>query len=162
MAMALACAEPSFVSGVAVIATKWPRHAVCAHPEPVATLFVHGTEDPLAPHDGNRSAGLERRLGPILSSDSTLELFSQRNRCSGEWEFERQEALPSSGVVPEFQWALACEAPLARVVLQGGGHGFPGGQDESRFVSRMTGPAVPDFDAALSAMAFWGLIEREP
>jgi hypothetical protein len=50
-----------------------------------------------------------------------------------------------------------CAAPLQRVVLTGGGHGFPGAPGFGRLRTARIGPPIPDFDAAAAALAFWGL-----
>jgi polyhydroxybutyrate depolymerase len=53
MAMQIACARPDAVRGIAVIATKIPVAAPCAHPDmPVPAVFFYGTADGINPHDG--------------------------------------------------------------------------------------------------------------
>lgn len=157
MAMTLACTDPGALAGIAVVATKMLADAPCPNPGPVPTILFHGTLDPIAPHDGQRTPRQVARMGPILSSDATLAGLAGRNRCTGRTAPRRLPPLPDSGIVPVIDAGAGCAAPLRRVTLVGGGHGFPG--TSVRAVrERAIGPSIPDYDAAQAAMMFWGLV----
>lgn len=157
MAMRLACLHPDRLAGIAIVATKALAGLACPNPAPVPTILFHGTADPVAPHDGNRSARQVARMGAILSSDATLAQLARHNRCTGPVRSVTLPRLPASGVTPRIDTVGGCAAPLQRVVLEGGGHGFPGGRAVGRLREARIGPAIPDFDAAAAAFAFWGL-----
>lgn len=157
MAMRLACLHPERLAGIAIVATKALAGVDCPNPAPVPTILFHGTADPLSPHDGNRTPRQVARTGAILSSDATLALLARHNRCTGPVRSTTLPRLPGSGITPRIDDATGCAAPLRRVVLSGGGHGFPGAPAFGRLRMGRIGPATPDYDAAAAAFAFWGL-----
>lgn len=156
MALRLACTAPDRIAGIAIVATKLLRDAPCDHVAPVPAILFHGTRDRLAPHDGNRTPRQTVRMGAILSSDATLAELARRNRCTGPPLRQVLPPLPVSGVIPRIEDWQGCAQPLRRVTLIGAGHGFPGGST-GPLAGALTGPALPDYDAAAAALAFWGL-----
>jgi len=157
MAMRLACLHPERLAGIAIVATKALAGVDCPSPAPVPAILFHGTADPIAPHDGDRSPRHVARLGAILSSDATFARLAGHNRCTGPTRSQTLPPLPASGITPRIDRATGCAAPLQRVVLTGGGHGFPGAPAFGRLRMSRIGPAIPDYDAAAAALAFWGL-----
>lgn len=157
MTMRLACLHPERLAGIAIVATKALAGVDCPNPAPVPAILFHGTADPIAPHDGARTPRQVRRLGAIVSSDETLARLARNNRCTGPIRSTTLPRLPASGITPQIDDATGCAAPLRRVVLIGAGHGFPGAPAFGRFRMSRIGPAVPDYDAAAAALAFWGL-----
>lgn len=157
MALALACAAPDRIAGIAIVATKILMDAPCPGGAPVPVILFHGTEDTLAPHDGRRTRRQVAVMGAILSSDATFAELQRRNRCRGAPTRQTLPALRVSGIVPVVDTGAQCAAPVQRVTLVGGGHGFPGSPGRARRAAA-GGPAIPDYDAARAAMVFWGLV----
>lgn len=157
MAMRLACLHPDRLAGIAIVATKALAGLDCPNPAPLPTILFHGNADPVAPHDGARTPRQVARTGAILSSDATFALLARHNRCTGAIRSRTLPPLPASAIIPRIDDATGCAAPLRRVVLVGGGHGFPGAPAFGRLRMGRIGPAIPDFDAAEAALHFWGL-----
>lgn len=160
MAMRLACEAPERLSGIAIVATKTLVAAPCAHSDtPVPALFVHGTADPIAPHDGRRVASSDRRvarlaarIGEALSAAETLALWSRRNRCTGE-RITASDPDPGDGITLGLHDFTGCAAPLRWIEMLGAGHGWPGATQRPRLLRAE--PEVRDINAGAAALAFW-------
>lgn len=160
MAMRLACEAPERLSGIAVIATKTLVAAPCPQADaPVPALFLHGSEDSIAPQDGRRVtspdariARLARRIGEAFSAPETLALWSRRNRCGGERVTEADPD-PTDSVTLRQHDFTGCAAPLRWIEMLGAGHGWPGAA--RRPLLLRAEPEVRDVNAGAAALAFW-------
>ena len=160
MAMRLACAAPGRLSGIAIIATKTLVAAPCPYADvPVPALFLHGTEDPIAPQDGRRATSPDRRvarlaarIGEALSAAETLALWSRRDRCTGE-RITEADPDPSDGVTLRQHDFTGCATPLRWIEMLGAGHGWPGATQRPALLRAE--PEVRDIDAGAAALAFW-------
>jgi len=158
MAMRLACDRPDAVSGIAVIATKRPVALECGAYRPLPTLFFHGTEDRIAPHEGRPTGteGLGRRnTGRALSAEATVEGWARMNRCGPAAETRRDRVAgdDTSVIIRRFD---GCAAPVVGYEIIGGGHTWPGGAEIDRAVlRRLVGRTSREVDAGAAALRFW-------
>lgn len=121
MAMQLACARPDLVAGIGVVASKAALSPPCARPQPVGAVFIHGTADPVAPHDG--------QPGQTYSAADTIAIYAKRNRCSDETRTTRIDNKRSDGTSVVLRQYKRCQAPLAQALILGGGHDWPNGSN---------------------------------
>ena len=163
MAMRLACARPDRVAGIAVVATKVLLAAPCENPNaPVPALFLHGTNDEIAPHAGRRLedadpaiARLAQRLGGAMSAAETAAHWAMRNGCAPVAQTRDLDPAPGDDVVLRVHDYAGCTAPMRWVEMIGAGHGWPGGRS---LLTRLRGEtAVSDLNAGAAALSFWGL-----
>lgn len=148
MAMRMACDRPDLIGGIAVIATKSPTSYQCGQGRPVPALFVHGTEDPIAPNEGRPEGS---RLGGALSSDATIELWKRRNRCKGSAQVRTIDR-KNDGTSAKISQFSRCAAPLTLVLIQGHGHDWPNGIGKA---TRLQGPATKEVDASQLTWKFF-------
>ncbi len=128
MAMRLACDVPDLVAGIGVVATKATRAVPCPRGKPKPAIFIHGTADPISDHDG----------GPEhLSAAQTLEVWSNRNRCSDDVRVDTVDQIRRDRTSVVTRRYAKCLAALDHVVILGGGHGWPTGR------GGRTGPLGP-------------------
>ncbi len=113
-----------YAAGVTYIATM-PVSLACAPSELVAVRFVLGTEDPLVPFEGGPVADGDR--GAAVSSDEAFAFWSDTNGCAGEPVLEDLPDVEDDETTVSVESAVDCAAPVSRVVIEGGGHTFPGG-----------------------------------
>lgn len=151
MAMRMACDRPDLIRGISVVATKVPTQFQCDNGRPVPALFVHGTLDPIAPHQGRPNTS---RLGASLSSAATLKLWQDRNRCRGVSGPQNVDRKDDGTVLKVFRYT-GCAAPLMFVEITGHGHDWPRLDAKA---TRLQGPASRELDAtALTWRFFQGL-----
>jgi len=158
MAMRLACDRPGAVSGLAVIATKRPLALDCGVYRPIPTLFFHGTEDRIAPHEG-RPTGTEgvgqRNTGRALSSEATVADWARMNRCGSATEI-RRDRVAGDGTRLIIRRFGDCAAPVVGYEIVGGGHTWPGGADIERpLIRRLVGRTSREVDAGAAALRLW-------
>ncbi|TNE91082.1 MAG: esterase [Deltaproteobacteria bacterium] len=143
-----------FAAGVSVIATM-PTTLTCAPSTPVPVRFVLGTEDPLVPWEGGEVAGGDR--GEALSADTAFAFWRAHNQCTGEpVSTELPDADPEDGTTARVERAQDCAAPTERVVLDGGGHTWPGGVQY--LPERTVGRVSHDVDGA---ELVWGFVSEQ-
>lgn len=151
MAMRMACERPEMVAGISVVATKVPVNFQCANGRPVPALFVHGTDDPISPHQGRPA---DSRLGAALSSEASLNLWQRRNRCRGVAN-TRVVDRKDDGTSVKFIRYARCAAQLSYVVIDGHGHDWPNPNDSA---TRLQGPATKELNATALT---WQFFERQ-
>ncbi len=151
MAMRMACDRPDLIAGIAVVATKTPSAYQCREGRPVPAIFFHGTLDPVAPHQGRAA---DHRLGGTLSAESTLSLWSGRNRCGGAGQSQFIDSR-QDGTLAEILQYTGCRAPLTYVLIEGHGHAWPGAGPR---LPRLQGPATQEVDAAMLAWWFFSTL----
>ncbi len=101
----------------------------CEGAKPVAVLQIHGTDDPCWGWDGTVGTCLQRVPAPgFVGVGATMEGWSERLRCRGEPVTEvlpvRDPSDPTRATRAVWQ---GCDAPLALVRIDGGGHAWPDG-----------------------------------
>ncbi len=148
MAMRMACDRPDLVRGIAVVATKTALNYQCPNGAPVPALFIHGTQDPISPHQGRSG---DSRLGGALSSAATFDLWRKRNRCSGNARtstIDRQD----DGTSVEVKQYASCTRPFVSIVINGHGHDWPSRTGKK---TRLQGPASKEVEGASVVWRFF-------
>lgn len=149
MAMRLACDRPDLVQGIGVVATKALAAYPCSDGAPVPAIFFHGTQDRISPHAG-RPEG--HRLGETLSAAATLDLWMGRNGCAAPGSSQRIDTHPNDGTALDIVAYARCDAALMHVVIEGGGHGWPGAASGGPLAGRLT----REIDAGRASLRFFG------
>lgn len=147
MAMRMACDRPDLIAGIGVVATKVVAAYPCGGGAPIPAIFFHGTDDAIAPHVG-RPAGA--RLGETLSSDQGTALWAARNGCAGAAAVDRVDARPGDRTALLIETYQGCSAALMRIVIENGGHGWPGSRQGPLLGGRIT----REIDAGRASLRF--------
>ncbi|MEZ4321795.1 MAG: prolyl oligopeptidase family serine peptidase [Myxococcota bacterium] len=128
MTQRMLCERPErFAAGVSFIATM-PATLECTPPSDarVPVMFVLGTADPLVPYEGGPVANGDR--GEAISADAAFAFWSDQNGCTGEPTITPlPDTDPDDGTTASREDATGCDAPVSRIVIEGGGHTWPGG-----------------------------------
>lgn len=126
MALTYACLHAERIKGVASVAgglATAVTGAECALARPVSAMFFHGTEDPTVPFAGG-GVGRAGARGFIRSADEVVEVFARAAAC-GPAVRRAVDAKPKDGTSLTIE-ERACTVPIARVIIEHGGHGWPG------------------------------------
>lgn len=117
MAALLACAMPSRIAGVAIVAGGFARLPPCRSRKPVSVLEIHGRDDQIVPYWGSPQDGRRGAVVPWLAS------WVARDGC--------RPARPRSRLIAprtvRYVWA-GCRggAQVEHVAIAGGRHQWPG------------------------------------
>ncbi len=149
MAMRMACDRPNLVAGISVVATKSALNYRCQSGAASPAIFMHGTLDPVSPHGGRNA---DSRLGGALSAKSTLAIWAARNACGRPVQAQTIDRLSDGTAAKIFRYTNCRKAPLAYVLIEGHGHGWPGAGPRLR---RVQGPATQEVNAAALSWAFF-------
>lgn len=130
MALRMLCEAPDLTAGVAVAIAAQPEGLACPEDGPPRpALFLHGDADPLVPPEGGRLGGdalLVRDRGGLRSAAETAALLAARNGCDGFVEREIGRPPPGDETRAFRRDYEGCAAPLVHIVVEGGGHTWPG------------------------------------
>ncbi len=134
----MACeASDTFAAAAIVIASK-PSLTDCSPTNPISILIMNGTEDPLMPYEGGDVHFFGRRLGLVLSTETTVGMWVGFNDCELPPQSELLPDLdPQDGTRIQLDTYSGCAAgtEVWLYSVQGGGHTWPGGaQYVPRFV----------------------------
>jgi len=153
MAVRLSCERPQRLAGIAVVATKALKSYTCPSSTPLPAIFIYGTRDPIAPHAG-RPTGTEwsggTNIGATRSALDTLGIWATRNRCPASPTERKIDKAGDRTTLSVLTWSN-CAAPLAAIIVHGGGHGWPGAR---RALEWALGPATREVDAGDAALRF--------
>jgi polyhydroxybutyrate depolymerase len=147
MTYQLAMNWKSRVRAIASVSGQVPPKLVGKADQPIPSLFICGSEDPISPWNGGESNSPWGKK----DSRSVLTMLKLWARWQGI-ESEFAESAPSD---KERAFEARGEDPrqIVRVVrLEGHGHAWPGGT--KGFADRMMGPNVATFDAT-NAILDW-------
>ena len=90
-----------------------------------------------------------RDLGRVISAERTAQVLAARNGCAAPQTRRADASMPV-----RISRYPACRAPLASVVIEGSGHGWPGSHYGPR-MTRQIGPTAQSFDATRAIAAFF-------
>ncbi|MDT8344198.1 MAG: dienelactone hydrolase family protein, partial [Thermohalobaculum sp.] len=160
LALRLACERPELVAGVAAVMASLPEGAPCPDGVPVPVLMMQATTDPILPFDGGTvarpgvpEAGAIRLAGPVLAAGETAAILAHRNGCGAARTVEVPDLFPDDGARVAQRVYEGCRAPTVQVVIEGGGHAWPGTR-LSAAVEAVLGAPVRDISATLEIEAF--------
>lgn len=128
----LACERADSIAAFASIAGSLPTRlqANCNPAQPVAMMMINSPDDRFVPWnggEGRRGAG-----GSILSILGAADFWRQKNGCSTVSEEMLPENAPSDNTRVNVRRYSNCRGNSAVVLykIEGGGHTWPGGQDQ--------------------------------
>lgn len=161
MALRLLCEAPEMIAGAAVAIASLPDPGACPPGPPVPALVIHGTEDPLIPPHGGRIGGwnpLVRDRGYVQPISATLEALARRNRCAAVEETPLPDRARDDGSTVVKRAYTGCAAPLVHIVVEGGGHTWPGAS-ASGLGRRIVGETNYDISATREVEAFFRALD---
>jgi polyhydroxybutyrate depolymerase len=126
MTLTLACDHAERIAGIAVVAGNLgAAPATCALSRAMPAIFFQGTEDPLVKFAGG-SLGLNAARGVMLSADDTVRVFADKAGCAPGVKRAPVDAVKDDGTDLVIEDRAKCTTPIARVIVEHGGHGWPG------------------------------------
>jgi len=161
MAQRLACEKDGKFAAFASVAANGygAMPATCRARPPIDALYLHGTQDSLAPWQGKSVSGPDGETRQVLMSiTDSMKFWSALNHCDAQIESRN---LPRSGRSPETRVEVytpkSCTGG-AQVMLYGiigGGHNWPG--TDGLMPPHIAGAINYDFHAT---DAIWSFFDR--
>jgi polyhydroxybutyrate depolymerase len=157
MTLRMACEAPELLAGAAIVAANLPDPPACAPLRPTPIVFFHGTDDAWVPYAGGEVAPRARGYrGRAISATETVDIWRDINGCDASpSSVPLPDRAPRDGLRSHALTFDGCAAPLEQIIVEGGGHTWPGTQQRRPLVARMVGPATQDFDANEAMWRFW-------
>ena len=144
MAQRLACEHADRIAGLVTVAGTLPEKLarVCKPSRPVPALIIHGTADPIVPWNGGPVAGFAE-FGVVLSGLDTAAVWTANNRCRGAavtTTLADRDPQDGTRIRMERYADCAVGGSVSLIVVEGGGHTWPGGFQylPERFIGRTT------------------------
>ena len=133
-----------------------PIAAGCAPGAPLPVLMIVGEADPWMPYEGGTVAPFGRASGEVISAQQTIALWAEANRCAPEpaVEHDRPRAGRDGTRVRRESYSR-CAAATHLLVVEGGGHGWPGSERAGRRAARILGPTSNQIDASTEIWNFF-------
>jgi len=127
MALRAGCELPGMIAGIAPVVANQPADWTC-RADKLAALFINGTDDEYMPFAGGQIAKTKTRrdLGQVLSVDETIDEFKRMNACTDVKETKTLDKVGRDNTVAVITEYACGKAPLKQIVIQGGGHTWPG------------------------------------
>ena len=148
MAYQVACTLAGRIAAIAPVAGEMTMAAnECRPTRPVPVLVIHGTADRNLPFDGGPGA---RALAvhDVRSVAAAIEFWRANNRCADAPVATRQ------GAVTRTRYLDCSEGgEVELVVIEGGGHSWPGGDRMARFLD-------PPSNALDASAEIWRFFSR--
>ena len=128
MAYEVACALADRIAAIAVVAGEMTALDRCHPARPVPVLVIHGSADRNLPIDGGAGAKAIA-VHEVRSVAAAVDFWRRRDACGEGAEID------STAPVRRTRYA-ACAAgtEVELVVIDGGGHSWPGGERLARFL----------------------------
>ncbi len=152
MAYYLACELSGRIAAVASVGGPLPDGGLafsCEPGRPIPVLHLHGTEDPVAPYNGNAAA---------LGAEGTVNFWLDINGCSDDFSAETFEDLNTNdGSTASLKTYADCEeeATVRFYTIDGGGHTWPGGNGGGILQPGYLGDINRDINAAAEIWEFF-------
>lgn len=124
MALTLLCTHAERFAGAGVVAASLPK-AECAPSRPVPLMLFHGTADSLVPFEGG-GVGRKGARGWIRGNAETAQLLADQAHCQPPVRRAPIDADAKDGTRVVVEDRAGCAAPVLNVIIEGGGHGWPG------------------------------------
>ncbi len=128
MAYEVACALAGRIAAIAVVAGEMTPLERCRPTRPVSILVIHGTADRNLPIDGGVGAKAFA-VHEVRSVAAAIDFWRREDTCEGVATSEQRGAVRRS----RYRWCAAGSA-VEQVVIEGGGHSWPGGERLAHFL----------------------------
>lgn len=160
MTQRLVCQAPGLLAGAVVSIMTFPVGLDCPPGPPIPMMFILGTADPLVPFEGGPIQTRRKHRGAVRSAGETLQFYAQRNGCSSVDETMLPDTVRSDKVRVRKQRYTGCAERLEALIMQGGGHVWPGRRVP--WIARsMLGNAVFDISGTAVTEAFVKSLARQ-
>ena len=132
MSFRLGCGLPDKIRAIAPVTAQIPSaiEPQCRSESTVSLAVFNGTEDPLVPYNGGQITVFRKQRGEVLSTDETIRIWQNKNRCRSETRVTEFPDLIADGTrvtkIESTQCAAASKVVLYRI--DGGGHAWPDGR----------------------------------
>jgi polyhydroxybutyrate depolymerase len=155
MALRAACELSDRIAGIATVAANLPADFDCRVSR-MPALFIHGTDDEFMPFAGGRIAAAKsaRDLGEVRSAGDTMGVLKRANACTGVKETKTLDDFGRDKTKAVITLYDCAAAPLKQIVIDGGGHAWPGAR-ESVLADYTMGNISREVDATAEIWAFF-------
>jgi polyhydroxybutyrate depolymerase len=141
MSNRLICDRPDVFKGAGVITATMDRsfYNNCNPDRPVGIVVMNGTKDYAIPYDGGKLEIGGKVRADVISTDEYMEFWAEHNNCSGSKPVVHlPDSEPDDGTTVSVLEFTGCDngGKVILYAIHGGGHTWPGGQDET-FVTRL-------------------------
>lgn len=160
MAMRAGCELSDRVAAIAPVVANRPVDWSCGARR-LAALFIHGTDDEYMPYAGGQIAvGKTRRnLGEVVSADATIAEFKRIDGCTAAKEPKTLDAVGRDKTIAVITEYECTNAPLKQIVIQGGGHTWPGAR-HGIFADWLLGNTSEEVNATTEIWNFFKPLSR--
>lgn len=146
----LACELPDKIAAVAPVAALMGEalSQTCSPQRPVPVMFVMGTDDPLVPWEGGKVGTARLDRGRVLSAADSVSFWVAADGCSETPVVTfLPDAAPGDGtrIRRETYAGGRNGSEVVMLVVEGGGHTWPGGEQYAREL--VIGATNRDIDA---------------
>lgn len=147
------------ISAIGVVAANLSTvQSLKQFPEnPVPTIFINGTEDPLVPYNGGYVTVFRQKRGKILSVSTTLKTWQKINGCSekiSEEEFpDKNKSDKCTAVKTVWQNPDNEQIKVVAIKVINGGHTWPG--SKQYLPRRLVGNTNRDFNGCDEIWSFF-------
>ncbi len=132
MSFQLGCSLPDKIRAIAPVTAQIPSAVapLCRSETGVSLAVFNGTEDPLVPYNGGQITVFRRHRGEVLSTDETIRIWRQKNRCNPEAGVSELPDLAVDGTrVTKIEFSRCKnESKVVLYRIEGGGHTWPDGR----------------------------------
>jgi polyhydroxybutyrate depolymerase len=132
MSFRLGCSLPDKIRAIAPVTAQLPAAIAprCSFESTVSLAVFNGTADPLVPYKGGQIKVFRRQRGEVLSTDETIDIWRQKNRCRPEALITEFPDIADDGTrVTKLEYSR-CEngSKVLLYRIAGGGHTWPDGR----------------------------------
>lgn len=152
----LACNMPGRIRAIMPVAMSLPEFMEneCVSGPPVGIAIVNGTADPQVPYEGGWIKVFRRKRDIVLSTDKTLTLWRNRNRCADiPTQTSSVDETSDRTSVSISEWSNCRGAPVKLYKVNNGGHTWPSGVQY--LPPRIVGETSNDISASDEGWAFF-------
>jgi len=157
MAQRMACDAADAITAVTAVVANMPQHlaARCRPSRPIPVMLISSTQDPIMPWDGGVIASsriLGGAGGTVVSALETFKLWSTLDGCN-------ESGVASLANIPVKRHSSENCRMGSEVILyeiDGGGHGWPGGNEpQGPLARRIIGSVTHDISANALLIQFF-------
>jgi polyhydroxybutyrate depolymerase len=132
MSFRLGCGLSDKIRAIAPVTAQIPSaiEPLCRSESAVSLAIFNGTEDPLVPYNGGQITVVRKQRGEVLSTDETIWIWQNKNRCSSEARVTEFPALIADGTrVTKIEYTqCVADSKVVLYRIDGGGHAWPDGR----------------------------------
>ena len=132
MSFRLGCTLNDKIRAIAPVTAQIPSalEPLCRSESEVSLAVFNGTEDPLVPYNGGQITVFRQQRGEVLSTDETIKIWQNKNRCRSKARVTEVPDLAADGTrVTKIEYTqCAAESRVVLFRIDGGGHTWPDGR----------------------------------